>query len=779
MLLSGLIGLMLAAAGSITTPHNASAVVDLAPAEVVPASARGHGLRAADRLRALDTMGGATKANDRLTAQRSVAREAELTPIAPWQFAHLDQDGLLLEDLALGEIPERIGVNRELQLSFDQLPIASRVTEAGRRWLIADIQSPGAQGMRLEFTALDLPAGVLLWVAGNNEREFESGEAAGTTLRVDGGARDGWVVRGPYQRRGPLDSGQFWAGLTPGDVTRVILDVPADFDGTIPAIEFGQISHIYRGLQRGVAGSTRADFDLGTVESRAAQSGTCQVDINCAEGDPYRPLHNATARVIWTGSSSTRRCSGVLLATTLQDETPILLTGEHCVWTQSQANLLNIDWFLQTETCNGAPAQSFLSEIATVLQTSPLFPQGLDMSLLRIEGTIPDGVFFSGWSNSVTTPIGTSVAAIHHPNFGDKKISLGTLTSHPFGNPQDYWGVSWSVGAIEPGSSGGGLYAGDPPQLIAVGSHTATPANCTNADGPSGYGKFGLFAPLTGVNLVLGLDDMLEPNSSCTATRALSDGTYNDLVLKRVDEDFYALVVDTGATLTVSLEHTAAFGNIGLILQSADACGLGALASDLSGLDLKQISYTNSSGTAQQVILQTLLLEDTRNEYDMTVAGSCTPPDAPTNLVATGSCDEVALNWQAAAGATSYVVLRSETADFQSSVTLGTTASTSFDDQTAVAGVTYFYEVRSENCAIGDVSSDVAAAARENCLLIGDLNCDGAVNTTDIEAFVLALLDPTDYASTYPDCDVNAADINGDNAVNTSDIDGFVDLLLS
>ncbi len=59
----------------------------------------------------------------------------------------------------------------------------------------------------------------------------------------------------------------------------------------------------------------------------------------------------------------------------------------------------------------------------------------------------------------------------------------------------------------------------------------------------------------------------------------------------------------------------------------------------------------------------------------------------------------------------------------------------------------------------------------------GDLNCDGAVNAFDIDAFVLALTDPAAYAVAYPDCDIRLADLNADGTINVFDIDPFVDAL--
>ena len=59
----------------------------------------------------------------------------------------------------------------------------------------------------------------------------------------------------------------------------------------------------------------------------------------------------------------------------------------------------------------------------------------------------------------------------------------------------------------------------------------------------------------------------------------------------------------------------------------------------------------------------------------------------------------------------------------------------------------------------------------------GDLNCDGLINYGDIDPFVLAITDSANYATTYPDCDLNLADVNSDGQVNYGDIDPFVALL--
>ncbi len=60
---------------------------------------------------------------------------------------------------------------------------------------------------------------------------------------------------------------------------------------------------------------------------------------------------------------------------------------------------------------------------------------------------------------------------------------------------------------------------------------------------------------------------------------------------------------------------------------------------------------------------------------------------------------------------------------------------------------------------------------------VGDVNCDGLVNSFDIDPFVLALTNPAGYAAAYPHCSHLQADVNGDGVVNSFDIDPFVLLL--
>ena len=63
----------------------------------------------------------------------------------------------------------------------------------------------------------------------------------------------------------------------------------------------------------------------------------------------------------------------------------------------------------------------------------------------------------------------------------------------------------------------------------------------------------------------------------------------------------------------------------------------------------------------------------------------------------------------------------------------------------------------------------------------GDTDCDGSINSLDIDPFVLALTSTPpgypEYYAQYPGCDALLADINCDGSINSLDIDPFVQCL--
>ncbi len=103
--------------------------------------------------------------------------------------------------------------------------------------------------------------------------------------------------------------------------------------------------------------------------------------------------------------------------------------------------------------------------------------------------------------------------------------------------------------------------------------------------------------------------------------------------------------------------------------------------------------------------------------------------------------------------------------------------------QTSVPGTTLptSLQIKNDGGVTTDemrVGVDWASVTPALVILIGDMNCDGAVDNGDIDGFVLALLSRSAYEAAHPGCHYTAADANGDGVVDNGDIDAFVARLL-
>jgi hypothetical protein len=60
----------------------------------------------------------------------------------------------------------------------------------------------------------------------------------------------------------------------------------------------------------------------------------------------------------------------------------------------------------------------------------------------------------------------------------------------------------------------------------------------------------------------------------------------------------------------------------------------------------------------------------------------------------------------------------------------------------------------------------------------GDTNCDGCVDFADVNRFILALVDPDEYAAQVPYCQALNADCNENGSVGFEDVNPFVELIV-
>ncbi|MCB0344433.1 MAG: hypothetical protein KDD66_04925 [Bdellovibrionales bacterium] len=126
-------------------------------------------------------------------------------------------------------------------------------------------------------------------------------------------------------------------------------------------------------------------------------------------------------------------------------------------------------------------------------------------------------------------------------------------------------------------------------------------------------------------------------------------------------------------------------------------------------------SPANYSGTIKGIYVEALDFTASCADGYEEVGGACVAeasgPDAPTGVSATQGTDpdEVTVTWNAASGADTYQVYRSESAGLPGSAVGSETALTTFSDTSAVPGLHYFYSVVAIDSS--DNTSDYSAQA--------------------------------------------------------------------
>jgi hypothetical protein len=157
-------------------------------------------------------------------------------------------------------------------------------------------------------------------------------------------------------------------------------------------------------------------------------SGDCQVNINCSEGKYWQKEKNAVALILVDGN---RWCSGSLINTTANDNSPYFLTADHCLTDMGvdaikypYADDFTFYWHYEMPTCSNSNSEPPIKSTtgAKVIANN----SSTDFGLLyltedprNVSGITP---YYLGWDRSGNA--GTGGVGIHHPNGDVKKIWL-------------------------------------------------------------------------------------------------------------------------------------------------------------------------------------------------------------------------------------------------------------------------------------------------------------------------------------------------------------------
>jgi hypothetical protein len=491
------------------------------------------------------------------------------------ELGPVDREFLLLEDADNASPCKsiRVGIARDVAISGAE-GLWLRIPGQGWLWTSA-IRAEGAFALRLHFIFANMPNGAELWTYSPS---FP------------------YEPQGPFTGTGPWGDGRFYTPETCGDMVVVEYFVPID-RGTPPKVPFGidEVQHIYRDI-------------YGTYDVQTTGGDWCWLDSACY-GEPWLTLRNAVVRITFT-DGGTYMCSAQLITTVANDYTPYILTANHCISTDSVAHTMSALFFYQKVTCDGTQQTTKTASYANLVRTYST----ADSTLLLLQGEVPVGAVWAGWTSSDPST-GTDVVCIQHPQGSWKRISFGRKTGNASG-PTSHK-VNWDTdgGVTDYGSSGSMLCREDTGQV--VGNLCCGGSFCETPNYPDYYGKFSTAYSSGGFSSYLqaGSDDSYENNDTCAAARSMSEGTYNNLVVKSVDEDWYRINVSACATLSVDLTFTDSWGDIDMELY--DGCGGTVVASSKTDTCNESLYYTNP-GSARDYYLRIYLDSDTRNQYGMT-----------------------------------------------------------------------------------------------------------------------------------------------------------------
>lgn len=326
----------------------------------------------------------------------------------------------------------------------------------------AALRAPGAVGLRLHFK--NFAASGRLWLYGSDDGYFA----------------------GPYSGAGPHADGDFWSELIEGE--SLILEYESDRAAELP-FEVDVISHLFTEI-----------VPKETQPMKGALS--CNKDVTCYP--EWTERSRSVGRYLFETNGGGALCSGALVNTRNSSGMPYFLTADHCVSNATEARSVQVFWGYTAISCGGAPKN--LRQLPTTLGANYMAGGSLDQgdfTLLRLTGTLPNTVTFSGWDPN-EHPNGGGVTGIHHPGGDYQRISFGARGDAipTRSRPEDkFYTIYWRAGVTEGGSSGSPIFNGNGAIVGMLSGGPKLPAGKTECDLNPAYDFYGRFAVALRANI--------------------------------------------------------------------------------------------------------------------------------------------------------------------------------------------------------------------------------------------------------------------------------------
>ena len=396
-----------------------------------------------------------------LFADFSLDNSLPIDAVPAVEIPELDWAEIFAEDAersAKDEAP-RFAIPHEVRISPSTDGIWEQLDRNTMRWSLR-IASENAISLNLGFAHWQLPRSAVMTMA--------------TT--------DGDFALRSFTAEDNKPHGELWTPVLPGD--EIILEIIVSNRERADVLDGVLLTSINVGYR-------------GFYEQGVDRSGSCNVDVVCAEGDDWWDEIPCVA-VISTGGSGF--CTGFMVNNTSQDRTPYFMTANHCGINSGNAASLVTYWNYQNSYCrvpgsgdSGSPGDGTFNEFNTG-STHLSSGSASDYTLVVLDDSPDDAweVSYCGWdATGNESPQGI---AIHQPSVDEKRISFEyqpTTTTDYLGEaiPGDGTHVrieDWDLGTTEPGSSGSPLFSAD---HKVIGQLHGGYASCTSQTS-DWYGKF-------------------------------------------------------------------------------------------------------------------------------------------------------------------------------------------------------------------------------------------------------------------------------------------------
>lgn len=272
------------------------------------------------------------------------------------------------------------------------------------------------------------------------------------------------------------------------------------------------------------------------VEIGYGNSDKCMINVECNEGKKYIDQSKATCRILIFGTNYASFCTGTLINNTKNDETPYIITANHCSMNAKPSEF--VDWefhfFFQTQDCNG----NTLSNSKTIYKGCTYVAgsgqdygiYSSDFLLLKLNQPVlkEKNHVFLGWD--ISENITSKGVCYHHPMGDVKKVStyntkptLGSFSN--LGN-NTHLVVTWvktenGFGVTQGGSSGSGLIN---EEGLLIGTLTGGASSCNRPYKSDFYGRMSIHWDTYNKNVsTMQLKQWLDPiESNVTSLKSLN-----------------------------------------------------------------------------------------------------------------------------------------------------------------------------------------------------------------------------------------------------------------